>query len=177
MVVLEGRVASSDGIHAGRVRGATGLEALLDNVRSALNVGSIFRTAEGLGLAHIYLAGITPTPEDTEIRRTSLGAERQVAWSWHPNALGLLPALRERRYKIWALENAPEANVLDSRDLTWAGSTQAVIVVGNEVTGVDPGILSVADRVVRLSMRGRKASFNAAVAFAIAAYLLTTAWP
>jgi len=126
-------------------------------------------------LGHIYLGGITPTPEEAQVRKTSLGAERQLAWSHHANALELLSTLRGESYKIWALENVPEAIPLDSHDVSWASDVHAVLVVGNEVTGVDPGILRTADRVMCVSMYGRKTSFNTAVAFAIAAYLLTAA--
>jgi 23S rRNA (guanosine2251-2'-O)-methyltransferase len=175
VAVFEGVLPGFEDRNAAAAPSSARFEALLDNVRSALNVGSIFRTAEGFGFGHIYLAGITPTPEDIEVRKTSLGAESSLPWSDHRNALDLLSTLKQRGREIWVLENVPEAIALDPRKISWANSAHVVLVVGNEVTGVDPGILAAADRALRLSMFGRKTSFNAAAAFAIAAYALTLA--
>ncbi len=147
-------------------------EALLDNVRSAMNVGSVFRTAEGLGFRHLYLAGITPTPKVPGVRKAALGAENSLAWSQHNNALELTVSLRARGHQIWVLENLLGAEPLN-RHVTFRASTVPVVLVaGNERTGVDPAIVEAADRVICVPTLGRKSSLNAAVAFAIAAYAL-----
>jgi 23S rRNA (guanosine2251-2'-O)-methyltransferase len=148
------------------------LQAVLDNVRSALNVGSIFRSAEGYGLRHLYLCGITPTPSAPGLRKTALGAEELVKWYVHKNAVQLISSLKNDGYCIWALEHTPESRTLESVLATAKQGERRVLVVGNERAGVDPGILRLADQVVHLTMHGRKGSFNVAVAFAIAAHVL-----
>ncbi len=149
------------------------LEALLDNVRSGLNVGSMFRSAEGLGLGRLYLAGITPTPEAAAVRKTSLGAEARVDWSQHNNGLDLAIRLKQEGHAVWALENAPGAISIEDVPAFADDAPLPVLVVGNEIAGIDPGILELADYVLCLPMQGAKESFNAAVAFALASYALT----
>jgi tRNA G18 (ribose-2'-O)-methylase SpoU len=146
------------------------LSVVLDNVRSASNVGSILRSADAFEFVHAYLCGITPTPESPEVRKTALGAERFVAWSAHKNAVQLIEGLKERGTSILALERERESIPIHSETLP--GRSDTVLVVGNEVTGIDPGVLEIADRIVHLPMRGHKRSFNVAVAFAIAAQSL-----
>ncbi len=148
-----------------------GPAALLDNVRSAWNVGSIFRSAEGLGICHLYLCGITATPENAHVGKTALGAESIVPWSAHKNAVQLVGKLKAEGRTIWALErtaaSVPLGSLLSGRKLD-----KLVLVVGNEQAGIDPGIIELADRVAHVEMLGRKRSFNVAVAFAVAAALL-----
>ncbi len=152
--------------------GGNGPSALIDNVRSAWNVGSMFRSAEGFGICHLYLCGITATPENAHVGKTALGAENIVAWSAHKNAVQLVSRLKDEGRSIWALErtagSVPLRSVLSSAELE-----KVVLVVGNEQAGIDPGIIDLADRVVHIEMQGRKRSFNVAVAFAVAAALLS----
>ncbi|HQG45887.1 MAG TPA: TrmH family RNA methyltransferase, partial [bacterium] len=77
---------------------------LLDDIRSLHNVGAIFRTADGAGFAHLYLCGITGTPPRNEIRKTSLGAEESVAWSYHPDPLSLAAHLKAEGFQMVVLE-------------------------------------------------------------------------
>ncbi len=149
------------------------LEALLDNLRSAWNVGSMFRTADGVGLRHLYLCGITPTPDNPKVAKTALGAEEVVPWSYTPNGVELALSLKGRGYQLWALENRPGAQPLSSA-LPLPAETPLVLVVGNEVCGVDDGILELCDRTIMIPMRGVKRSYNAAVAFGIAAWFLAS---
>lgn len=151
----------------------THLRAVIDNVRSGLNVGSIFRSAEGYGIGHLYLCGITPTPESPEVRKTALGAERLVPWTAHKNAVRLIASLKQERHCVWALERTARSRTLDTVLVDNQYDTDSILVVGNEQAGIDPGILELADEVVRLEMRGRKSSFNVAVAFAIAVHVLS----
>jgi 23S rRNA (guanosine2251-2'-O)-methyltransferase len=154
------------------------LEALLDNIRSAWNVGSIFRTADGLGVSKLYLCGITPTPGNEAVRKTSLGAEETVAWEYSRNALETAKKLKGEGYRVIALEQdkrsipidtlVPERSAAQSKGML----TKDVLILGNEVSGVDPGLLDLCDRIVHIPMRGHKRSFNVEVAFAIAAYTL-----
>ncbi len=149
------------------------LEGLLDNVRSAYNVGSILRSAEGLGLRHLYLAGITPAPGSPKVGKTALGAEVSVSWSYHNNGLDLVRQLRDRGRPVWVLENMPTSKPIDAMATVADGGPVPVLVVGNEQTGVDPGIIELSDERLCIPMVGTKASFNVAIAFALAAYLLT----
>jgi tRNA G18 (ribose-2'-O)-methylase SpoU len=151
---------------------SSGPEALLDNVRSAWNVGSIFRSAEGFGFRHLYLCGITPTPENEQVRKTALGAENIVPWSSHRNAIELLHELRPRGYSIWVLERTNRSERL-GQALSAIREPRLVLVVGNEQAGVDPGILDLADKVVHIQMLGWKRSFNVAVAFSVAAHTIS----
>ena len=173
IVVAESAAEAEGNTQPRRQIHAASLEALLDNVRSALNVGSIYRTAEGHAFRHLYLCGISPTPENTEVRKTALGAEHTVAWSAHRNAVELISTLKQDGCNIWALERTPKAKAIESVSLPDSKGSRVVLVVGNEQAGVDPGILDMADEVLKLEMQGRKQSFNVAVAFAIAAHALT----
>jgi len=150
-----------------------GLAVLLDNIRSAWNVGSIFRSADGFGLAHAYLCGITPTPEIEAVTKTSLGAEDAVTWSYHKDALKLVNGLKKEGWKILALEENERA-ISISHVSSARLNENTVLIVGNEVTGVDPELLDLADEIFYIPMQGEKKSFNVAMAFSIAAYALNT---
>ena len=144
---------------------------LLDNIRSAWNVGSIFRSADGFGFAHAYLCGITPTPESEAVMKTSLGAENNVRWSYHKDAVKLVRSLKKKGWQVWALEEHERAVPL-STDADAQFSPSVILIVGNEVTGVDPGLLALSDSIFHIPMQGGKKSFNVAIAFGIAAYEL-----
>ncbi len=150
------------------------VSALLDNIRSAYNVGAMFRTADGAGLQHLYLCGITPTPTDQEtLRKTALGAEENVPWSTHPNAILLAKELRGKGLRLVGLECTSKSLPIDQYlELTEAAQS-LILVVGNERSGIDPGLLDLCDEIISLPMIGRKVSLNVAVAFGIAAYWLS----
>jgi len=143
---------------------------LLDNIRSAWNVGSIFRSADGFGFAHAYLCGITPTPDIEAVTKTSLGAEDSVPWSYHKDAVKLVKGLKKEGWKIWALEEDERAKEI--RQTTESEKQMVVLIAGSEVTGVDPELLELCDEIFYIPMRGEKKSFNVAMAFSIAAYAL-----
>lgn len=144
-------------------------EVLVDNVRSLYNVGSLFRTASGAGVARLHLCGITPTPDNPRLHKTALGAERQVSWTYHADGLQAALRLRNEGYALWALEGGREAGSLFGAPRP---DEPFVLVVGNEVSGVDPAILAECARVLAIPMAGGKTSLNVAVAFGIAAYAL-----
>lgn len=141
---------------------------LLDNIRSAWNVGSIFRSADGFGFKPVYLCGITPTPEVEAVTKTSLGAEDSVPWSYHKDAVKLVMGLKKEGWRILALEDDDRAVPIESKIKV----ENAVLIVGNEITGVDPDLLNLCDEIVYIPMFGDKKSFNVAVAFGIAAYAM-----
>jgi tRNA G18 (ribose-2'-O)-methylase SpoU len=143
--------------------------ALLDNVRSLYNVGAIFRSADAACVSHLYLCGVTPTPDNRRLAKTSLGAERTVGWSHHRNAVDLAQELSAGRSELWALEEDTAAESLfDVRALP----AHLVLVVGSEVTGIDPDVHRVCSRTVGIPMYGQKRSLNVATAFGVAAIWL-----
>lgn len=146
---------------------------VLDNLRSTLNVGSIFRTADGAGVEHIYCGGTTPTPEHPKIRKTSLGAESLTSWSYWPNAVQLVSDFKAAGNLILALETTPHSISLFELPSAVLHSVRPVILVmGNEISGIDPGILEIADHVLSIPMAGSKTSLNVAVSAGIALYTL-----
>ena len=150
-------------------------EALLDNIRSIHNVGSMFRTADGVGLAHLYLCGMTATPAHAKLSKAALGAQEKVPWSYSPNGLDTAVSLKEKGCQLWSMEATVNAEPFFAADRE-RPNARFIVVVGNENAGVDPGILEISDRVFSLPMYGYKRSLNVAVAFGIVMYHLCYAW-
>jgi tRNA G18 (ribose-2'-O)-methylase SpoU len=155
-----------------KVGGSTGaairrlpLVAVVDNIRSLWNVGSIFRSADACGVRELVLTGISGCPPRPEISKTALGAEQAVPWSYRADPLEALERLRGEGYGTVALETSPEAVPLTG--MRWPLRT--CLVVGNEVAGVSPPLLEACEHHVRIPMYGIKNSLNVAVAFGIAA--------
>jgi len=140
--------------------------AIIDNVRSLWNVGSIFRTADGCGIEKLFLTGISGCPPRKEISKTALGAEESVAWEYRATAEAALDTVVEAGYEVVALETGEAAQPIDR--FVWP--PRPALIVGNEVAGVDPALLSRCRHHVTIPMLGAKNSFNVAVAFAIAAF-------
>lgn len=159
-------VARGKFVHAGAE-----VEALLDNIRSVFNVGNMLRTADGAGIRHMHLCGITPTPNNPKLAKTALGAERSVPWSQHRDGLAAAISLKKRGLSLWALEGGPRSESLFDVGVDLQGPP-IVLVVGSEISGVDPSILEQCDRVLCLPMQGVKNTLNVAVAFGIVAYYL-----
>lgn len=146
------------------------LAILADNVRSIYNVGSFFRTADGAGgITHLYLCGITPTPDNPKVAKTALGAEESVNWSYHKNGWETAVSLQQQGHQLWALEATAQAEFLLSAP---PPTTPTILVVGNELSGVDPAILQMCDKVLAIPMQGQKSSLNVASALAVAVYWL-----
>ncbi len=149
------------------------LSILLDNVRSALNVGSIIRTCDGIGVEHIYLCGITATPDNPKVGKTALSAESNTNWSYHLNALDTVNDLKIQGYQIWSLE-VTSRSIPISEVQKPTSKFPLLLVAGNEQAGIDPGILSISDQIIYLPMQGHKRSYNIAVAVGMAASILLT---
>lgn len=145
---------------------------LLDSVRSAWNVGSMFRTADAAGLAGLYLGGFTPTPPRPDMEKTALGATGTVPWDYWPDAAACARAVRAGGVPLVVLEQAPGAVDWESAELPFPHC----FVVGHEVHGVSPGILAQADLVVEIPMFGAKHSLNVAVSFGLLAYEARRQW-
>jgi tRNA G18 (ribose-2'-O)-methylase SpoU len=147
---------------------------VLDNIRSVENTGSIFRTAEGLGVKKIYLIGTTPAPLDrfgrkrNDFAKVSLGAEDLVEWEYMKEIAPALEELASQGFSIVSLEQTDKS--VDLRD--YIAPEQLGLVVGNEVDGVSKEALDMSDAVVEMPMKGEKESLNVAVATGIALYHL-----
>ncbi|MBI2627295.1 MAG: RNA methyltransferase [Parcubacteria group bacterium] len=171
---------------------------ILDNIRSRENVGSIFRTADAAGVSKIYLCGITPTPQimkyepwnmdkkagfkfpqprqakrgrqdsSDKIHKTALGAEQWMPWEYHKQTWRLLKQLRDNGLRLIALEKTK--NSTNIFELKSVGRRPLAIIVGNEVKGLSPKILSYADKIIAIPMYGRKESLNVSVATGIALF-------
>lgn len=145
---------------------------VLDNIRSAFNVGSIFRTAECLGAEKIYLCGYTPNPTQWKVEKTAMGTQEYLSWEESPRLLECLEELKDEGYRIVALETA--ASAVDLYEPFEIEAT--AFVLGNERFGLDPEILKVIDEVRIVPLRGRKNSLNVGVTAAIAGFEWMRQW-
>lgn len=160
----------------GPARNGPPVEALLDNIRSIFNVGAIFRTADGAGLRRLHLCGITATPEHPKVAKTALGAEQTTPWSRYTNALDAARQLQAQGARLWALERRPASENLFATNPR-EGGAPIVLVVGNELAGIDPQLLALCQRTLYIPMSGVKESLNVAIAFGVAAYYLRYGGP
>ena len=145
------------------------LVVVVHDVRSAYNVGAVFRTADSAGLARVVLTGFTPTPAHRGVAKTALGAEEAVPWARYDTAEDAFAALRDEGFTVAALERTPGAVAPGAVP---ASAFPLALVLGNEKTGVPRYVLDAADLVVGLPQYGEKASLNVSVAFGVAAYRL-----
>ncbi len=149
------------------------VEVLLDNIRSLRNVGSVFRSADGAGVAHVHLCGFTPTPDHPKMAKTSLGAEAAIPWTRHPDAVEAARALRDDGARLWVVDGGENtSSIFDAEVLASRRPGRIVLVFGHEVSGVDPRVQALAERTVCLPMMGVKGSLNVSVAMGIVSYVL-----
>lgn len=144
---------------------------LLDNVRSAHNVGAIFRTCDSLGVGEVVLCGITAVPPSREIHKSALGAELSVPFRYFQSSSEAVETLRGEGHTIIALEQAEGSAPLESISLE-PDRGSYTLVVGNEVEGVSEGVLAQVDMIVEIGQRGVKKSMNVSVAAGIAMWQL-----
>lgn len=140
--------------------------AILDNLRSAFNVGSIFRSAECLGLRELWLCGVTATPETDALRKTAMGTENRVKWRYFSETASALEQARSAGFRIYALETSPAATSVFQTDFR----LPLALLMGNESLGLAPEILAQSDAQICLPVQGWKNSLNVAVAFSVCAY-------
>ena len=136
--------------------------AVLENIRSAYNVGSVFRTADAFLLEAIYITGYTCTPPHKEIKKTALGAEDTVTWKHFPNATEAITALKEQGFKVYAVEQVVNSILL--QNLPLFSQEKIAFIFGNEVTGVEPTTIEQCDGCVEIPQFGTKHSLNIATA-------------
>lgn len=138
------------------------LSIILDNIRSAHNVGSFFRTADAFNVAKIHLCGITPQPPHRDIRKTALGASKTVSWEHHENTTDVLNLYDRTQHTIAAIEQTSASVPLhqlntDDHNEKW------VLVFGNEVDGVQQSVIDQCDLAIEIPQFGTKHSFNVSV--------------
>lgn len=165
--------------------------AVLHNIRSLHNVGSIFRTADGAGIKKLYLCGITPAPVDSfgrpvpQLVKTSLGAEKSVEWEKAASSMRIIKKLKKEGYKIIAVEQSRKSIPY----FKFSSLPRKIcLIVGNEVRGLPDSVLKLTDKILEIPMRGAmvrqahhprqvgrgKESLNVSVAFGIVAYHLSS---
>ena len=146
--------------------------AVLDNIRSVWNVGSMFRTADAVALGGLCLCGMTATPPRPDMEKTALGATLTVPWNYFADSAEAVRSLRQHRVPVIALEQS-------SRAVDWEDFQcpfPHAFVVGHEVQGVRSDILALADHVVEIPMAGAKHSLNVAVSFGLLAFAVRRQW-
>ncbi len=150
------------------------------NLRSAHNVGSLLRTAEGLGVFNVILSGYTPYPltarddrlpheaakTDKQISKTALGAEKTQRWQRQPEITKVVDQLKKEGFSLIALEQSPKALLLSE----FNPPRSLAVFLGNEVTGLDQSLVDLCDQIVAIPMLGQKESYNVTVAAAMALY-------
>lgn len=144
------------------------LTLVLENLRSGLNVGSIFRSADAFALEKVLLCGYTAQPPHREILKTALGSTESVAWQSYPDAPSAIQALKAAGYEVWAVEQTTQKTWL--QDFIPETGRRYAFVLGNEVEGVENETLALCDGVLEIPQFGTKHSLNVAVAAGIVAW-------
>jgi len=144
-----------------REAGKIPIIAILENVRSAYNVGSVFRTADAFLLEAIYICGYTAYPPHKEIKKTALGAEETVRWKHFKHIGEAIKELRDDGYRIYSVEQAENSIALNTFN---DASEKLAVVFGNEVTGVEQDTIALTDGCIEIPQLGMKHSLNISVA-------------
>ena len=147
----------------------TPITIILDNVRSALNVGSVFRTSDAFLINKIILCGITATPPNKEIRKSALGSTESVRWEYAKNTIDVVEQLKKKGFYVISIEQTINANSLNEFNLP---NQPLAIVFGNEVTGVSQKAVDKCNEVIEIPQFGTKHSLNISVATGIVVWEL-----
>lgn len=145
---------------------------ILDNIRSVYNVGSIFRTSDALDVDKIILCGTTPTPIDrfgrarADLAKVALGAEKNIKWEYFSDTKEAINKLKKEKFQVIAVEQ-------DKKSINFKKikpKFPVALVMGNEVGGIDNGVLKLCDHIAEIPMFGKKESLNVSVSFGIVGY-------
>jgi tRNA G18 (ribose-2'-O)-methylase SpoU len=139
--------------------------AILENIRSAYNVGSVFRTADAFLIEAIYITGYTAKPPHKEITKTALGAQDSVDWNYFENTKSAIEELKKNGYKIFAVEQVSDSISLES--LSTLDIDKIAFIFGNEVSGVEQETILMCDGCIEIPQFGMKHSLNISVAASI----------
>ncbi len=156
---------------------------IANNIRSTYNIGSIFRTSDGMGVKQLILTGYTPYPAiendkrlphlvaklTRQIQKSSLGAEQHLPFAHHDSAADVIDNLKKKGYRIVALEQHASSTQLNE----YTPPGKIALLLGEEVSGINPALLDMCDDIIEIPMVGSKESFNVSVACGIALYALT----
>lgn len=138
------------------------ITVVLDNIRSAFNVGSIFRTCDGLGISDIVLTGITARPPHKEINKAAIGATESVEWSYKEDIVDYVSQIDKSISIIYGVEQTDSSRMLSTLELS-SKNKQVYLIFGNEVEGLDDALLLHLDQAIEIEQFGTKHSFNVAV--------------
>lgn len=145
---------------------------ILHNIRSAQNVGALFRTADAVGISKIYITGYTPTPLDKfgrergDVAKSALGAEQSVLWEHSKDIERVIGILKNEEYTVVAIEQSK--NSIDYKKIKKTG--RMAFILGNEVDGIENGVLKICDKIAEIPMSGKKESLNVSVAGGVALF-------
>lgn len=137
------------------------VHVILDNVRSAQNVGSVFRTMDAFRGEKMHLCGISAVPPHREINKTALGAAHTVDWEYHDSTVDAVKKLQREGFRVYAVEQVRGAMILG--DAPWTFDPKPALVFGNEVEGVSDDVVKVVDGCIEIEQFGTKHSLNIAV--------------
>ncbi|MBT4345493.1 MAG: RNA methyltransferase [Flavobacteriales bacterium] len=142
----------------------TPITIVLDNVRSSLNVGSVFRTSDAFLIEKIILCGITPTPPNKDIRKSALGSTNSVDWDYENNTIDAVLKLKKNNYQIIGVEQVKESTMLNNFNIS---KDPIAIIFGNEVDGVNNDVINLCNEIIEIPQFGTKHSLNISVSSGI----------
>jgi len=142
----------------------TPITIVLDNVRSSLNVGSVFRTSDAFLIEKIILCGITPTPPNKDIRKSALGSTNSVDWDYENNTIDAVLKLKKNNYQIIGVEQVKESTMLNNFNIS---NDPIAIIFGNEVDGVNNDVINLCNEIIEIPQFGTKHSLNISVSSGI----------
>lgn len=151
----------------------SGIEIILDNIRSAHNVGSVFRSADSFKVDKVWLCGICATPPSAEIHKSALGAEFSVEWGYEKDTLSLVKRLKEEGYTVLSVEQTVNSIMLDK--FKPETGRKYALVFGNEVDGVQQEVVDASDGVLEIPQYGTKHSLNISVSAGIVLWHISSA--
>jgi tRNA G18 (ribose-2'-O)-methylase SpoU len=148
-------------------RAQNSLVVVLENIRSGLNVGNIFRSSDAFGIEQIYCAGYTVTPPHREVLKSALGSTESVTWSHDPDPINVVKNLQAQGFLCVAVEQTTQSILFNE----WKpGHDKIALVFGNEVDGVSPEMIAACDATIELPQVGIKHSLNVSVCAGIVLY-------
>ena len=145
---------------------------ILNDLRSAFNVGSILRSAECFGVSHIYLCGYTPTPGNKKVQKTAMGTDEYVKWTNHPSIEQVITKLKKDGFTIYALETTTHSIDISKTKF----KKKCALILGNEALGISKKTLKLADEIIQIPLSGWKNSLNVGVCTAICCYEISRQW-
>lgn len=151
----------------------SGIEIILDNIRSAHNVGSVFRSADSFKADKVWLCGICATPPSAEIHKSALGAEFSVEWGYEKDTLSLVKRLKEEGYTVLSVEQTVNSIMLDK--FKPETGRKYALIFGNEVDGVQQEVVDASDGVLEIPQYGTKHSLNISVSAGIVLWHIASA--